>query len=99
MPTRQVALSTTPTVVLEGVPRGLKRMSIVITNQDATIAVAVIDNSSQAYGAGTRISGAGTRFYNRVDDGPRRLDSPLLMVGASGTPNIAVDVHEEPVNG
>ena len=96
MPTRQVALSTTPTVVLEGVPRGLKRKSIVITNQDSTIKVSVIDNQSQAFSAGTVIGALGTRFYNRNDDGPKRLDRPLIMVAESGTPNIAVDPHEEP---
>ena len=99
MPTRQVALSTTPTLVLEGVPRGKERKSMVITNQSSTIAVGVIDNASQAYSDSTRIPALSTRFYNRIDDGPIRLDGPLLMVSASGSPNVAVDTHEEFING
>jgi hypothetical protein len=70
-----------------------RRASLVITNKDASINVARVDASGNVFADGTEIAPGATRFYNRNDDGDEVMDNDIVMVAASGTPNIVIEVN------
>jgi len=85
----QVTLSTTVQDVVP--PARIRRLGVILDNQDGSIEIAVVERSGLTTADGARIAPGTRRFYNHLEDGIPRMQRAFRLVAASGTPVVAFE--------